>query len=150
MCAIWWYVQWLISSHNISFRHRILLLPWSIYLFFLKVINCQYAKLSTFVSNLATKVMAAKDETNAEPVRVALWCVPRSTSTIFSKCLCGVEDIIVFSELYTYAASCRSIFAATTGQDIPAELDGNDKLYEEANALWEKTTGSRISTERLS
>ena len=41
-------------------------------------------------------------------VKVAVWSIPRSASTIFAKCLCGIKDIVVFSELFSWAGASRA------------------------------------------
>ena len=82
-------------------------------------------------------------QTSNGPVKVALWCVARSASTAFTKCICGIQDLEVHLEPYSYAATVSSIFAAT-GRELPVEYVGNGDVYEEANDAWKKTVGGRL------
>ena len=93
--------------------------------------------------------MAAKHEVRKTPVRVALWCVPRTTSTVLTKCLCGIEDITVFFEQYTYNACFRSVYKTSMDQNLPAKLEGNEKAYQEALALWKSIHGYGLPIEKL-
>ena len=83
------------------------------------------------------------------PVKVALWCVPRSASTSFAKCICGIPDIEVHLEPYAYATTARNVFVAAGGV-LPAEYVGNEAMYEQANDAWEKNTGGRLFPRKMS
>ena len=84
-----------------------------------------------------------------EQVKVAVWCIPRSTSTIFAKCMCGVEGIVVFSELFSWAAATRGVFFNKTGKSLPDEVQGYEDIFEESVGVLQKTLQAKVSPERL-
>ena len=83
-------------------------------------------------------------------VKVALWSSPRSCSTVLTKCLSAIDGLEVFLELYSNAATFRGTMKTLTGRELPLDLVGNEEVFEEANALWEKTVGYRYFPRRMS
>ncbi|XP_063960089.1 uncharacterized protein LOC135155179 [Lytechinus pictus] len=85
-----------------------------------------------------------------QQVKVALWCIPRSRSTVLTKCLSAIEDIDIYFELYSVAALVGGCFETATGRKLPLKLDGNETAYEEAKDVWFKTTNMKIYPRRVS
>ena len=95
------------------------------------------------------------DANDSEPatvnqVKVAVWSIPRSASTIFAKCLCGIKDIVVFSELFSWAGAARSEYYKHPGKYLPDEVAGNEAIFEFAIAELKKTIQANVSPRRLS
>ncbi|XP_041461399.1 uncharacterized protein LOC121412689 [Lytechinus variegatus] len=84
------------------------------------------------------------------PIRVGLWCVPRSTSTVLTKCLSAIDGMDVYLEIYSYAALLRGYYSTSTGRQLPLDIVGNEAVYEEANDIWEKNVGYRMSSRWMS
>ncbi|XP_003723485.2 uncharacterized protein LOC100889781 [Strongylocentrotus purpuratus] len=83
-------------------------------------------------------------------IKVALWCVPRSMSTVFAKCMSAIDEMEVYLELYSYSASVSGVFHSATGRVLPKKLAGNETVYEEALAVWKQETDSILNPKRIS
>ena len=83
-------------------------------------------------------------------VKVALWCVPRSMSTVLTKCISAIDDMEVYFELYSYAASIGNLFESSTGRKLSLKLDGNEADYEKAIELAKKETNTTMIPRRIS
>ncbi|XP_003729342.1 uncharacterized protein LOC100890468 [Strongylocentrotus purpuratus] len=88
--------------------------------------------------------MAQERPSNPQPTRVGLWCVPRSTSTVLTKCLSAIDGMEVYLELYSYASLLRGYYSTSTGRQLPCDIVGNEAVYAEANDIWEKNVGYRM------
>ena len=89
-------------------------------------------------------------ETTTKPGRVALWCLPRSTSTLLAKCLSAIDGIEVHLDVYSYASSCKGFYKTSTGRELPDGLVGNEAVYEEAIDIWEKNVGTKLIPRKMS
>ena len=82
--------------------------------------------------------------------RVIMWCILRSVSTAFTKCVSFVEGAEVWLEPYFISKAIEEAFDMFHQDDdetLPLELEGNEALYRE---LAEKLTlGGNIDEYKL-
>ncbi|XP_054768972.2 uncharacterized protein LOC129276610 [Lytechinus pictus] len=72
-----------------------------------------------------------------EQVKVSLWCVPRSLSTVLTKCLGAIDGMEVYFELFSYVELTSKMFeSAMMGRKLPFKLVGNEKDYERMIEIW--------------
>nr|XP_054752540.1 uncharacterized protein LOC129258265 [Lytechinus pictus] len=83
-------------------------------------------------------------------VKVALWGVPRTMSTVFTKCISAIDGIEVYLELYSYSKTANGIFKSATGRDLPKKLEGNEAVYAEVVEVFKKETNSTLIPKRIS
>ena len=83
-------------------------------------------------------------------MKVAIWNVPRTASTVLTKCLSAIDGIEVFFELYTSSSIFRNYFLETTGRELPMDLTGNEALYDEAKTLCEEKYNLTLTPRKMS
>ncbi|XP_072167240.1 uncharacterized protein [Diadema setosum] len=78
--------------------------------------------------------MATDAKTTSDgPVRVIMWCVPRSVSTAMTKCMSFVDGAEVWLEPYVIskiAKDVRKLYHADS-DPFPLDIDGNEEVYHE-------------------
>ena len=96
--------------------------------------------------------MAGQDinHNQGKQIKVLLWTIPRSMSTILAKCMCGIEDVVVFSEVFSWPAGVRAFYTKNTGKHIPEDLEGNEAMFEEAIAELQKRMEATFSLRSMS
>ena len=86
------------------------------------------------------RIMSQNGDRPQNP-RVIMWCVPRSVSTAFTKCISFVDGADVWLEPYVIAKAIEEMFDKFRhdehGEKLPIEVEGNEALYRE---LAEKLT----------
>ncbi|XP_041483802.1 uncharacterized protein LOC121430554 [Lytechinus variegatus] len=83
-------------------------------------------------------------------VKVALWGVPRTMSTVFAKCMSAIEEMEVYLELYSYSKTASGMFESATGRELPRKLDGNEAVYAEALEVFKSETNGILVPRRIS
>ncbi|XP_071498676.1 uncharacterized protein [Diadema antillarum] len=81
--------------------------------------------------------------------KVMMWCVPRSISSAFVKCLSAISHTEVWFEPYTFSNLGRIEYKHHTNEDIPTEYDGNEKAFQKAATLLEIMAHTKFEPERL-
>ena len=93
--------------------------------------------------------MAQNGDRPSNP-RVIMWCVPRSVSTAFTKCMSFVDGAEIWLEPYVISKAIEEMFDLTPRDDdekLPLELEGNEELYRDlAEQL---TLGGKIDEYKL-
>ena len=87
-----------------------------------------------------TEISMAENGDRTSNPRVIMWCVPRSVSTAFTKCMSFVDGAEVWLEPYVMSNTIPKIFDIFhdgDGEKLPTEVTGNEELYRE---LAEKLT----------
>ncbi|XP_054755471.2 uncharacterized protein LOC129261432 [Lytechinus pictus] len=83
-------------------------------------------------------------------VKVALWGVPRTMSTVFAKCMSTIDEMEVYLELYSYSKTASGILKSATGRELPRNLDGNEAVYAEAITVFTKAFSGILMPKRIS
>nr|XP_054767197.1 uncharacterized protein LOC129274410 [Lytechinus pictus] len=84
-------------------------------------------------------------------VKVSLWCVPRSLSTVLTKCLSVIDGMEVYFELFSHADTASNVFESVVGRRLPFQLDGNEKDYDKMSELFNAMSiGRKIIQRRAS
>ena len=81
--------------------------------------------------------------------RTFLWCVPRSVSTAFAKCLSFINDTEVWFEPYAYSYVARVEYKLHTKLDIPIDYEGNEDAFQKAKELTDFVTKCNNVADRL-
>lgn len=65
--------------------------------------------------------------------RVLMWCVPRSGSTVLTKCMSFVDGADVWLEPYVMSTTAASMYHAAHPEceQVPLEVEGNEAIYSE-------------------
>ncbi|XP_063965055.1 uncharacterized protein LOC135156456 [Lytechinus pictus] len=84
-------------------------------------------------------------------VKVNLWCVPRSLSTVLTKCLSVIDGTEVYFELFSHADAASNMFESVVGRRLPSQLEGNEKDYDQMSELFNAMSiGRKIIQRRAS
>ncbi|XP_041478388.1 uncharacterized protein LOC121426231 [Lytechinus variegatus] len=84
-------------------------------------------------------------------VKVSLWCVPRSLSTVLTKCLSVIDETEVYFELFSHADAASNMFKSIVGRRLPSQLEGNEKDYDQMSELFNAMSiGRKIIQRRAS
>ena len=86
---------------------------------------------------------------DVQGVRVIIWGVPRCRSTVFLKCLSGIEDSSVWFRPYTFAYRAAQTYFQATGRKLPLEYKGNEGTFQEAAMIAKETIGQELYPDRL-
>ncbi|XP_071498919.1 uncharacterized protein [Diadema antillarum] len=70
-----------------------------------------------------------------DQVRVLMWCTPRSTSTVFAKCLSFVPESQIFFEPYGY---CYSFLDKLRAAGISVDLESSEPYKHVSDDMWQK------------
>ena len=92
--------------------------------------------------------MAQNGDCPSNP-RVIMWCIPRSVSTAFTKCMSFVDGAEIWLEPYAMSKGLQDLYDMFHPEDkkFPLEVEGNEDLYRE---LAEKLTlGGNIDEYKL-
>ena len=85
--------------------------------------------------------------------KVILWCAPRSTSNLFTKCLTAIEGMEVWIEPYEYShwalGEMKRLGLWDDTQQIPSFYEGNEEKFEKAADGMARFLGSKIVPQRL-
>ena len=92
---------------------------------------------------------SASEWPGSEGSRTILWCVPRSISTAFCKCVSFIEDIEVWFEPYCYSYLANVEYKLHTDVSLPMEYEGNEESFLKAKELLDIFTRSTIEADRL-
>ncbi|XP_063956430.1 uncharacterized protein LOC135154298 [Lytechinus pictus] len=83
-------------------------------------------------------------------VKVALWGVPRTMSTVFAKCMSAIDEMEVYMELYSYSKTASGMLKSATGRELPRGLEGNEAVYAEAITAFVKEFNGILIPRRIS
>ena len=83
--------------------------------------------------------------------RIILWCVPRTTSTAFLKCLCAIEGIEIWFEPYNFCSKARDLYLdhSQSIESYPVEYSGDEAVFAKAAQSVTKYVGYDIEPSRL-
>ncbi|XP_071478205.1 uncharacterized protein [Diadema antillarum] len=93
----------------------------------------------------------AGNNSNSEQVRVMTWCTPRSTSSVFCKCLSFVPGIDIFFDTFYFAYEAE-VDLATIGKVVDHDADnfGEDVWRKAAEMICEEDcSGDRVRLDML-
>lgn len=91
------------------------------------------------------------DELDVQPeVRVIVWSLPRTISTVLTKCVSFVDGINVHLEPYGYAHASWLGLRGLAQQELPVTYEGNEALFEQAAQIMGAFTKSKVDSKRLS
>ncbi|XP_072044812.1 uncharacterized protein [Amphiura filiformis] len=86
--------------------------------------------------------MADKDsagDSDSTPIRIFLWGIPRSLSTVFEKCLSHMPNIQIISEPYTYAyyfGPESKVWQASEAKNTKAAMEMGETVGMESKPGW--------------
>ncbi|XP_003729370.2 uncharacterized protein LOC100890253 [Strongylocentrotus purpuratus] len=90
------------------------------------------------------------DELDVQPeVRVIVWSLPRTISTVLTKCVSFVDGINVHLEPYGYAHASWLGLQGFSHQELPVTYEGNEALFEQAAQIMGEFTKSKVDPKRL-
>ena len=81
--------------------------------------------------------------------RVILWCVPRSRSTVLTRCISEVEGISVWFTNFGTAYWVANLYHDQTGKLLPEGYQGNEDAFDEAVKIVREKTGQKLHSEKL-
>ena len=88
---------------------------------------------------------------NSDQTRVMMWCTPRSTSSVFCKCMSSVPDIDIFFDTYYFAFEAE-FYLKEVGTVVDHDKDdlGDDVWWKAAAMISEEDcSGDRVKLEML-
>ncbi|XP_072180551.1 uncharacterized protein [Diadema setosum] len=83
------------------------------------------------------------------PVRIIIWCLPRTISTALVKCLSTIEGLEVWFEPFCYSALAARTYKFACGRDAPLVYEGNEEALASAAAILSSVIGSKIDADRI-
>ncbi|XP_071498150.1 uncharacterized protein [Diadema antillarum] len=83
------------------------------------------------------------------PVRIVLWCLPRTISTALIKCLSAIEGLEVWFEPLCYSALAASLYKIASGRDAPLVYEGNEEAIASAAEILSSVIGSKVEADRI-
>ncbi|XP_072168035.1 uncharacterized protein [Diadema setosum] len=83
------------------------------------------------------------------PIRIILWCLPRTISTALIKCLSAIEGLEVWFEPLCYSALAASLYKIASGQDAPLVYEGNEEAIASAAEILSSVIGSKVEADRI-
>ena len=97
------------------------------------------------------QMLIMADDVSKKRSRIILWCVPRTTSTAFLKCLSAIEGMEIWFEPYSFCCKARDTYLghSQSTESYPVEYSGNEAVFENAAQSVTKYTGYDIDPSRL-
>ncbi|XP_071479273.1 uncharacterized protein [Diadema antillarum] len=83
------------------------------------------------------------------PVRLIVWCLPRTISTAIVKCLSAIEGLEVWFEPLCYSALAARTYEFACGREAPLVYEGNEEAIASAAAILSSMIGSKIDADRI-
>ena len=81
--------------------------------------------------------------------RIILWCVPRSVSSAFAKCMSGIAGVEMWFEPFTNCYVARDQYFKQRHEEAPLEYEGNEELMAKVAKVHESIALSRIEPDRI-